>query len=1361
LILIAGQCAWSQSTARLFTRLNITHPEAPTFVNAITQDQKGFMWIGSTDGLFRFDGYEFRAFRHNPADSLSLKSNNISALFVDKAGNIWVGAAGAVQRLDPQTRLFYQPDLGAASIQKMAENTVKHILEDQYGQIWIATDRLGLLRHDPASGQNRVFQHLSGDSTSRLGNSVWGIAEDPAGALWVAGLYGIYRYDPVEENFIRIPFEAHDRDPQGNILSKNLRGLAAPNPGELWVSTDGGGVYRRDPATGAWTGFHHDPADPESIGGSRTTLIYPDREKKIWIASVTGGLNRFDAERQSFVRYKTSAAEINSISDDHVYAIFEDRNGLIWVGTSRGIDILHPRNTQFEFHQREENKEQTLNNDNIYALLEDRNGEIWIGTRSAGLNRYHPQSRTYESYRHNPSDPGSLANDVVWSIHEDRRGRLWIGTSGGVLNLFDSTTDRFTRFPLPIIESHVFNDQIRSITEDEQGRLWLATLGSGLYSFDPESRSMQVYRNEKGNEKSLSSNAVFAIEADQDGGLWVATIHGGVCYFDLTKQTFTRYAYAANGPPNQSFADNFALFIDRRQRIWVGSANARLGLYDPAEDDFKYFLGDRTDASYVIMGITDDARGNLWLTTNRGLLRFTPPEDLYAPESRGDIQLYTREDGLQDNDFNTGAVFQSRTGEIYVGGTKGFNRFHPDSLLAPQTGPEVILTDFQVFNHSAPIARNEKRAAKEFSLNQDIAYTESMTLTHRQRVFSIEFTAADYDAPNQNRYAYRMEGFTPDWTDLGVRHAVTFTNLDPGTYTLQVKAANRAGIWSDKIRSLQLIITPPWYRTWAAYLIFATLTIGAIYLIYQFNLRRRLKAAEVERVLEMNTLKSRLYTNITHEFRTPLTVIMGMTDNILGHRREKELIQRNSKNLLRLINQLLDLSKLEAGSMDLNPVQADIIAYLQYLAESFYSMAGEKEIRLTFYPEEDALIMDFDEVKIQHIVYNLLSNALKFTPAGGKVIFHVQKDERNGIPHLKLKVKDTGSGISPEQLPHIFDRFFQVDNSATRRAEGTGIGLTLTKELVELMKGRIMATSTVGQGSEFIVWLPISNEASLAAPAETPRKKEVSWVDTGNTPTPAMADFPFRDQDRPELLIIEDNRDVVTYIRTLLEKDYAIYTANNGQTGIEQALERTPDIIICDVMMPEKNGYEVCETLKNDERTSHIPIILLTAKADQDARITGLKSGADAHLTKPFNREELMIRLEKLVQLRKELQSKYQAFSFDPVSPPKAPTKEELFLIKLQAVIEERLDDPDLGVAQLCRAVELSHMQVYRKLKALTGKTPSVFIRTVRLQHARKLLQTTDLNVSEVAYAVGFADPGYFSKTFFEEFGVRPNVIRK
>jgi signal transduction histidine kinase/DNA-binding response OmpR family regulator len=613
----------------------------------------------------------------------------------------------------------------------------------------------------------------------------------------------------------------------------------------------------------------------------------------------------------------------------------------------------------------------------------------------------------------------------------------------------------------------------------------------------------------------------------------------------------------------------------------------------------------------------------------------------------------------------------------------------------------------------------------------------------------IQCSILDFRSPVKHRYRYALtKGGEPDWVDLGQQNHISLSQLVPGTYYLYLEGCNSDQIWTALEEPLQIIIHPPFWKTTWAYAAYLLLLSGGVYTLYRLSLKRQLAQQEAQKVIEVNALKARLYTNITHEFRTPLTVILGMLEQIQGHQKERQLIRRNSQKLLRLINQMLDLSKLESNKLSLTLVKADIIPYLRYLTESFHSLAEVKEIALVFQADVQTYVMDFDEEKIQQIIYNLFSNALKFTEAGGTVSFRITEILDAGDPQLELQIQDTGIGIPADALPHIFDRFYQAGaNRNSNYSEGTGIGLALTKELVQLMGGTIAVKSKLKKGTTFTVLLPAVSHTPASVETSIRFDPQVPAVEalTGSQSSKKELRPGRTNTDQPLVLIVEDNQDVTIYMETILKDTYQTRSATDGQQGIDMALALVPDLIITDVMMPKKNGYELCETLKTDERTSHIPIVMLTAKATEADRLAGLRTGADAYLIKPFNKEELFVRLEKLLELRRKLQARY-ALAADPLTrlSREEPSLDELFLEKIRQIIEEKIEDADLDIAYLCEKVHLSSTQLYRKMKALTGEPPMSFIRKVRLHKAKALLQTTDLNVSEIAYEPGLYGPALF-----------------
>ncbi|MBK8968124.1 MAG: response regulator [Lewinellaceae bacterium] len=1024
-----------------------------------------------------------------------------------------------------------------------------------------------------------------------------------------------------------------------------------------------------------------------------------------------------------------------------VHSAFTDRQGVTWYGDDHGLKKVRFPPVAFK-------KYPYLR---VRGMAEDERGTIYVANGYQSIGHLNPVSDSIfpEFVVPNPVYYINYHNGQLYSGHF----RINVETDWGLERLLPAVLGPGDN------NVQVIDSKEQLLTIPWKGwDLWIADLND-------TSKARAVRISALTEIDFIEMDALY--QRPSDSTVWLGTHGSGIFVFSKNGGKLLEH-YTSNTNSKIRLPNNVvtSFFEDENQNLWFGHA-AGLSRLKPGGTTVENFEIDPDEPMYnLVYGILPEENQDgsidfLWLSTNRGLYRF----EIQSGVTMG----FPLNHELMQAEFNRASYFKAKNGRLYFGtNSQGLYAFYPKEVMAiydrlKGENLPIVITHFSKFDSDL------KTDVSPISALQTI---REIRLKHGERYFDLEFSVADYRIPGANYYTYLLEGYDVDWKKISRNNnRVHYENLPPGTYTLRL----RGGLFKSSLpfneRSIRVRILPAWYETWWAYTLYASLLFGSVYFIYRFNLRRQLEKQEAIRLVELDSLKTRLYTNITHEFRTPLTVIMGMTDNIRGHESERNLITRNSKNLLRLINQLLDLSKLDSGSMQMDMVQGDVINYLRYLLESFHSMAQEKGIRLEFESTIPELIMDYDEVKLQHIVYNLLSNAIKFTAPNtdGKITLQVNQTTENGQAMLGLSVQDTGMGIPVEHLPHIFDRFFQVDSSTTRKGTGSGIGLTLAKELTEMMGGTIVVKSTVGVGSTFIIQLPVRREATTASqpqPVAVSRPPKPEKPRHITTPTPAEVEAGV--DDNPQLLIIEDNPDIIAYLRSILGKDYAIETAPDGQAGIDKALEQVPDIIITDVMMPEKDGYEVCATLKTDERTSHIPIIMLTAKATEADRVTGLKTGADAYLMKPFNKEELLVRLEKLIELRRALQQRY-ARAAGPLGilglpedkkPGSVPTLDDLFLEKIRQVIDEKIDQPELGIADLCATVHLGHTQVFRKLKALTGEHPTGFIRKVRLHKAKVLLQTTELNISEIAYDLGFTDPAYFSRAFSQEFGVPPSGVR-
>ncbi len=758
--------------------------------------------------------------------------------------------------------------------------------------------------------------------------------------------------------------------------------------------------------------------------------------------------------------------------------------------------------------------------------------------------------------------------------------------------------------------------------------------------------------------------------------------------------------------------------------------------------------------------------------------------------------------------FQGGAYFKNKKGEMFFGGDNGFNSFYPDSIKNNNRIPPVVITDFRLFNRSVPVGLDT--ITNRIILSKSITETNEIELTYKDYIISFEFAALDFHTPDKNKYAYIMEGFDKGWTYTDAnRRFATYTNLDPGEYTFKVKGSNNDGIWNEAGTSIKLIITPPWWATWWAYgfylIVFGSVLYGIRkYEINRLNWKNQFKLDEVklEERAEIDLMKSRFFANISHEFRTPLTLILSPTENVLSKsvddetQKQLSIVKRSANRLLGLINQLLDLSKLEAGKLELRTSKSNIVPFIKGITMSFESIAERIDITLKVKAEKDEIELYFDKEKMTKILTNLLSNAFKFTPEGGEITVSIAKchselvSESSAMNFLKnqmlnqvqhdnsveIKVRDTGIGIPADEIPKLFDRFYQVDSSQTREYEGTGIGLALTKELVELHQGTISAASKFGAWTEFTVTLPVGRkhlkddeiveEDVILKNLNEPVMDGSYKTDSPSHFDPAIAGqvklsvTDNTSEDKNIVLVVEDNADVREFIKDSLGNEFQIEEAANGEQGVRKAEQIIPDLIISDVMMPKMDGNELTRILKNDEKTSHIPIILLTAKAEQESRLEGLETGADDYLTKPFDTNELKVRIKNLLNIRKKLQEKYgKEIQVQKSDRKKLSSLDEHFMNNVLEVINKHLSEEEFSIEEFDKELVMGRVQIFRKLKALTGKSPSRYIRSIRLARAKKMIEEKKANISEIAYSVGFGSPAYFSKCFREEFGFPPSDL--
>ncbi len=1353
-LFISGPSLLAQSfPVAKFTQLNVENGLSHNYTSDIVQDQQGFIWISTQNGLQRYDGQKLKTFLHDPADTNSIGGNNIYFLEIDQSGQLLIGIRDnyGIDRYDPITEKFIHHHLDFA-VDKIGltqdggtwlgngrelrykakeENTFsihpfpvhpKHslykglwtysILEDKNNTVWVGTKR-GLYQVGANGSAGNWWlpcneQYISADTTFRIHD----LLEDRNGNLWLATEQGLFIQSNADQCLL--PYRAPKGQPF-RFEGKDVSSIELDGDNQLWICTRSEGLGILNLATSVLEYIPpNNGAIPErNLEGIENMFI--DRLGSIWLISRGYGIYVYHPKTKQFKWYKY----LQNSSSPVLNMAFEDSKGALWL-LGEQVELEAPEGTYPSLTKK------TLEAiDPPLVVSEAPGGIFWFST-VAGVKRLDVNQGTlqsfFETYQSVGIQPGSNLASAEWV---DRKGNFWAGFWGGAAAYIDENDLGNPKFfhcnnKAPASPMGCY---LQAITESKDGRIWFGSNSLGLIVYDPKDGSFKNFQKEQGKENWLNNNYVRCILEDRNGILWLGTYGGGMYRFDPNTEQFRHYGI-------------------------------KDGLLDELIEDLEL-----------------DQNGYIWIAANDELYRFDPMNETFVN--------FGPDDGLPKTKFISLSPAGSVSGQMYLATEQGYVAFNPDSIRIDTTQPNTAIVKMSRY-------RSDRADGKPIE-EKGISLKEQIFLTDKDYIVTFEFAAITFHKARQTTIEYKLEGFQNEWIQLEDIRQASFTRLPAGDNTLLVRSANANGFWDKTPARLFIKVLPPWWKTGWAYGAYLLLAGGTLWYFWKRETRRlKLKSQLEKEMLKANQLeeldqaKTRFFSNISHEFRTPLTVILGMSEEIEKPNVAKKMIQQSGQNLLRLVNQMLDFSKMDAGKLKLHLQSGDLVHYLQYLLESFQSLADHKKVQLSYEPEIDSLEMDFDEEKIQHIVSNLLSNAIKFTPRGGQVTLRLtveggrqmDSDALSTVhrpPSAVISVSDTGIGIPDNQLPRIFERYFQVENAMSKGEPGSGIGLAFTKELVDLMGGEIEVESEVGLGTVFRVILPLAKSFELGVMSfeSDPVQKAKSFDEgtneliappTQNSPLKTLRQESF---GQNSLLVIEDNPEVVAYIRTILQNEYDITVAENGQIGIEKAVELIPDIIISDVMMPVKDGFAVTRFLKNDERTSHIPIILLTAKADAESRLAGLERGADAYLAKPFDKKELKLRLQKLVELRQKLQARYAQFVLPAPSEEKEVHIEDAFLTKINSIIEANLAEAEFGVNELCREAGLSQSQLFRKLKALTGKSSVAYLRSLRLHRAKDLLEKGELNVSEVAYRVGFNDPLYFSRVFSQEFGYPPTDLYK
>lgn len=1344
----------------LFKHLEVKDGLPNNQVNAVLKDSRGFMWFGTASGLARYDGYEFKTFRNHPNDSTSLPDNYVERILEDGEGNLWLRVGnGRYAIYTPRTTRF-DSDMDGWMKRHGMEGTPYMVHIDQARNCWLAAGGQGLYRYAPDAADGEKVSLLKFGGEELPDGWLTDMKECREGLLLAYNDGRVVCVDAgnksVKWTLTRI---AEERE-KGRY---DVYSLFVDSHDNLWIyGAQGCWVYGLDGRQ--WRTdmeFLSERNDHRMI-----TSVAEDAEGRIWMGK-EDGIDIWDRKTGEMTSILAEPDNERGLPNNTINTLFRDDDGTVWVATNKkGVAYYNESIYKFGVDH--------VGDVNCFAEAGD--GGLWLGTNGGGLIYRNPMAGRRQDYLHDGEN--SITANVIVCLLKARDGRLWIGTFWGGLDCFDGK--RFVHYKnRPDNPNSLANNNVWALAEDRQGNIWIGTLGGGLQCLDPKTGTFVTYTEADG----LASDYVATLCTTHDDRLVIGTSSSGVSVMDLNNRQIRKLA------PGDSQLSNLSVnqvMEDSRGLIWIATRDG-LNLYDPRAERIQVVPLHSDGSGQFISGMTEDRNHTLWVTAGTGIVNVVASMDSKEREYKFSVYHYDEKDGLQGCEFNQRSITCLPTGVVLMGGMYGVNYFVPENIKYNKTLPKVMFADFQLFNESVEVG---KEYGGRVILPETLNRLREVTLKYKQNIFTVLLASDNYILPEKTRYLYKLEGFNDEWlkSPRGT-HSVTYTNLAPGTYELQVKAVNSDGYEGESVARLKITILPPfWLTTWA-YLVYALLLLAALalawYLVHRRE-RNKFKIRQMEQDAkkqeEVNQMKFRFFTNVSHELRTPLTLIISPLESMMAKEKDAKqqerlkLMHRNAVRLLNLVNQLLDFRKNEVAGMHLSLSEGDIVSYVRNICSSFLMLSEKKNVHLTFFSALESLNMAFDEDKIGKVVMNLLSNAFKFTPEGGRVDVSLEMMHTDG-EILELRVSDTGIGIKDEDKERIFKRFYQVEQTGLdNQSTGSGIGLSLVRDFVMMHGGMVRVVDNVESGSVFIVTLPVKHSYDFNLLAEKQMDEEGKEKETVPADAPAVAGkeksgkpaeepagqpMPSMPGDRkkPLALVVDDNPDLVGFMRDGLMPYFRIQTASNGQEAWQQIPQLMPDIIVSDVMMPEMDGTELCRWLKTDKRTSQIPLILLTAKQAVEDKLEGLKIGADDYVTKPFNMEVLILRMRKLVELSK--QGKPRGLIDPEPSELVITSLDEQLVENAVKYVEANISRTDLSVEELAKALNMSRVHLYKKLSQVTGKSPIEFIRIIRLKRAVQLLRDSQLNVSEIAYQVGFNNPKYFTKYFKDEFGVLPSVYQE
>jgi len=1309
LTLIASGFSQTQTS---FRQLSVKEGLSQNSVISVAQDSIGFLWIATQNGLNKYDGKSFTNYPFNFLDITRPSYSNLGKVYVDRQGKVWI---------IPIDKTLHSYDAISDTFEPFEGITGASIIyQDKNNNYWIGTYNNGLFFVDNLTkkASNIIPQ-------SQVNGTIYSITLQNNDEILLSVDKKIIEVNINTKQFSTINPETLF----GQTINENFSISVMDATAKQWVGTFGDGLYYRYPNKNIFYRISDLLfSDPLPININIIDLHFDSRDR-LWVATYGSGLYMINFETKKIIHFNAEKHNPRALHYNDVLCIYEDYTRTLWFGTDgAGLSYYDEYLEKFNSFTNLQTPE-NISIDVVRAITLDNDKNIWVGTSGKGLTQYEPLTNSWRTFTTFNSD---LPSNRIMSLLIDKDNDLWIGTQGGGLTIYDKN-GRFIDYSqdskIALSAKTIWN-----IFKDSKEQIWLATQANGLIQFDKKIGEIKKFQPSKNN--ALTSNNIRVITEDNKGNLWLGTDNSGIVKFDITNKKFITYQYQPDA--NSLSSNNIkSLYYDVNNVLWIGTNGAGLNAFNTEHKNFYNYTQKDGLANNVIYAILPDSKDNLWLSSNKGITKFSIDSSFTSPA----IINYDNYAGLA-TEFNTGAYFSDKKGNLYFGGLDGFYWFNPNNMKENKILPKTAITSFEIFNKEYPIIPETK-------------------LRYNQNTISFTFSSLQYSLPEKNLYQFKLLNYDDGWVYASNNNFARYTHLPSGDYQFQVKSSNYDGVWNEEPATFNFRIKPPWYFNSYSKLIYVFLFLSMIYGVYwylkwrwQIKMQLQLEHTETERLKKLDDYKSKLYTDIAHEFRTPLTLIAGPIDSKLTEGKLSDYdyanfttIKRNTNRLTALVDQLLQLAKLEKGKFKLWISKGNLDLFLHTIAESFNYSASIKEIDYSYSIDNIEKVW-YAEDAIEKIVSNLLSNATKYVPEKGFIRFKVSSKRKQ----LFLEIKNSVDNSSDIQLDKLFERFYQQD----QYSEGAGVGLSLVKELVKLYQGTI-DVSFLDNTLLFKVVLPLDKNAFNKKDVIIKSQKKEENIDQLKENIDLSNENAKNEKGEvPILLIVEDNNEVRAFIKTSLQHKYQIIEASNGKEGIDKALQFVPDIILSDIRMPIASGIDLCNSLKGDERTSHIPIILLTADAAEENELKGLESGADDFLTKPFKLRILEKRLENLVELRKALRNRYsQEFILKPKDISITST-DETFLNKLQEIIDVDISNPDFNAAAFSKKIGMSRMQLHRKLLAYTGLSTSTFIQSQRLKLAVEILKTSDATVNEVAYIVGFNTPSYFIKCFKEVYKKTP-----